>query len=270
MTVISGFTDRTEYTRAITESRQLGSTPGTFKSIFANGSRTRSLSDIDAIVLHQTGYWQRSRGNDVTAYDHTIAHFVVLPKGGVVLQVRDLEVRLNNVIPTHGVHIEIVGCFNSDSFDCNAYRRNQARGRLRTGGRVGASLRSRAEVPHLTQIQATRRLIAALVSHDPIMGQINCILAHRQVTTMGGGRANCPGPHIWYNLGEWARREWHLSTNCHRAQPIPASWQNSRFVIPIPCPPITEEERADRGRVAPRQEGIRSFAYRYQKPTGMA
>jgi hypothetical protein len=270
MTVLSGVVDRTEHTRGITESRQESSIrPGTFKSIFADGRRTRSLGEIDTIVLHQTWYWQTLRGNDVTAYDHTIAHFVVLPKGGEIIQLRDIDVRLNNVLPTHGVHIEIVGCFNSDSFDCHAYRRNEAAGLLYTGGRLHATLRSRAEVPRVRQIQATRRLIAALVSHDPIMGQINCILAHRQVTSMGSGRANCPGPHIWYNVGEWARREWHLDSGCHRAQTIPVSWQNPRFTIPLPCPPIPEEERAARGRVAPRREGVRSFAYRDRTTTGL-
>lgn len=269
MTVLSGFIDRTAHTRSIIESRQEGSTQGTFKSIFATrGSQARSLSDLDTIVLHQTGYWQSIKGNDITAYDYTIAHFVVLPNGGV-LQVRDLETRLNNVAPTHGIHIEIVGCFNSDSFDCDFYRKNLARGRVGTGGYVSSAMRSRAEVPHMVQIRSCHRLVAALVSHDPIMGQVNCILAHRQLTTFGGGRANCPGPHIWYNVGEWARREWHLSTNCHRAQSIPASWQNSRFVLPLPCPNPAEQS-ADRGRLAPRQEGVTAYAYRQQVSTGLA
>lgn len=233
MTVLTGVTDRTEHTRAIEFSNQTSRTTGERIGIF-DRRRSRPLSGLDAIILHQTGFWQSARGNDPGAYDRMIAHFVVLPDGNV-LQLRELEARLNSASQDYGVDIELVGCFNDDRFDCAAWQRHPAEGRARPRGCSPYVVsHSQGEIPSLSQIEAGRRLIAALISHDPIQGRIRYILAHRQVTRIS--RENCPGPHVWYNLGHWAETQWRLSSARRAAdRPIPPTWQESRFAVPAPC-----------------------------------
>lgn len=270
MTVISGVIDRTEHTRHITISNQRSSVTGELIGIF-DGRRTRPLSAIDSIMLHQTGFFQSARGNNVGAYDHMIAHFVVLPNG-TILQLRDLETRLNSIAKDYGLHIEFVGCFNTDTFDCTRYRSyladESSRRERPTRCMNSVVTRSRGDVPTLEQIRAGRQLITTLVNFPAIADQIEYILAHRQLSTIS--RGNCPGPHIWYNVGHWAENEpsLNLSSARRRASAIPSSWRDPRFVIPIPCGD-SASEYSPRQRLAPRPEEITAFACRKQTTTGM-
>lgn len=264
MTVLAGVTDRTEHTRSIEHSSQVSRTTGERIGIF-DGRRTRALTGIDAILLHQTGFWQSARGNDVAAYDRMIAHFAILPDGNV-LQLRDLEARLNSASQDYGVDIEVVGCFNDDRFDPAVWQSHLAEGRARPRGCTPYAVsHSQGELPTLAQIEAGRRLIAALVSLDPIRGQIRYILAHRQVTRIS--RENCPGPHVWYNLGHWAGAQWHLSSTRRASnRPIPAAWQDPRFAVPPPCPDRAQEAPA--GVPAGEEDGVLSLAQRRPGPIG--
>ncbi|WP_031432425.1 peptidoglycan recognition protein family protein [Methylomarinum vadi] len=167
MTVITGVVDRTEHTRRITISNQRSARTGELISIF-DGRRTRPLAAIDSIMLHQTGFFQSARGNNIAAYDHMIAHFTVLPNG-TVLQLRDLEARLNSIAKDYGLHIEFVGCFNDDSFDCARYRgylADESSRRSRPSRCMNSVVtRSHGDVPTLEQIRAGRQLITTLVNY---------------------------------------------------------------------------------------------------------
>lgn len=267
MTIVSGVVDRTNQTRSITHSNQYSAETGERIGIF-DGAETRPLANVDAIILHQTGYWQASRGNDVGAYDHTIAHFVILPNG-TVLQIRDLEARLNSVSANYGLDIEVVGCFNSDRFDCETYRRNMAEGRERPRRCTPRAVsRSQAEVPGRAQIDAGRRLIAAITDHEAMPDQVHYILAHRQLSSLS--RENCPGPHLWYNLGHWAVTRWRMSSSRHRRnRAIPPAWENPRFAIPLPCPPIRTDDQAGQQRLETGPAGVYAAARRRPGTTGM-
>ena len=165
----------------------------------------RSLSRVDTVVLHQTDYRTDARGNDNTAYDRTIAHFVILPNG-TALQVRPLTAEVAGPMPARAVQIEIVGDFPSE------------RGR---GG---------SEVPRVQQLRAGRDLILWL--HAVLLPQpLRHVHAHRQLTRIG--HFNCPGPHIWFNVGCWARDQLGLSsaTTSGAGLPIPEDWESSAYAI---------------------------------------
>lgn len=166
--------------------------------ILSRYAATRPIAAINAIVLHQTGF---NRGNGVESYDRVIAHYVVL-QSGVVLQLRSLDALLNNAHARAGVSIEFVGNFMSD--------RSRAAGAVPTAAQVRAG---RALVKHI-------RLEASGVRH---------ILAHRQFNPTA--KANCPGPHIWYNVAHWAETALGLSSAVRARGSIPDSWRDSRFAL---------------------------------------
>lgn len=251
--------DRTEQTRHITQSNQRSQETGERLSMFNSRSRTRALSDIDSIVLHQTGYFQSARGNRIDAYDYTIAHFVVLPIL-YVIQVRPLETRLNSIASDYGIHIEFVGCFYSDRYDCRSTRRTRPRGRCT----AGLIRRGGGEFPLMDQVLNGQDLMRYLVSLPSLNGSIEHVLAHRQLSTIH--RENCPGPHIWYNLGRWAVNSLGLSDSRPNTRPhmrtIPPSWNDGRFQIPTPCARASTAPRGGRGRLSSRPEGVASYATR--------
>lgn len=167
----------------------------------------RDLSRINAVVLHQTDYRTDARGNDITAYDRTIAHFVIIPNG-MVLQVRPLQALVSGPIPARAVQIETVGDFPSER------------------GRAGS------ELPRLQQVRACKDLILWL--HAVLLPQpLRYVHAHRQFTRPGIGHYNCPGPHLWYNVGRWARAELGLSSYVTGAAGlvIPDAWESDEFSI---------------------------------------
>ena len=251
--------DRTSNTEHITHSRQRSERTGEFLSIFNSHAQTRPLHGIDSIVLNQTGYFQSARGNRLDGYDHTIAHFVVLPIL-YVIQVRPLESRLNSIASDYGIHIEFVGCFYDDNYDCNNPPRR------RPCGRCTANLirRGGGELPLYDQILNGQDLIRYLTRHPTLNGSIRHILAHKQLTTIQ--RENCPGPHIWNNIGRWARRNENLSEirpgTRPNMRPIPPLWNNERFRIPTPCMSASRDLLSIRGRLSSRPEGTTSFAVR--------
>ncbi|WP_031432423.1 hypothetical protein [Methylomarinum vadi] len=96
-------------------------------------------------------------------------------------------------------------------------------------------------------------------------------MAHRQLSTLS--RGNCPGPHIWYNVGHWAENEptLNLSSGRRRAAAIPSAWQDPRFVIPLPCAASDAgSEYSPRQRLTPRPEEVTAFACRKQTTAGLS
>lgn len=168
-----------------------------------NRKKERPLSDVWALVLHQTAF---SRGNDPALYNRTKAHFLIVPDGTVV----QLHPMTNVVWASHGfnnhsVAVEIVGNFRSD--------------------------RHKYYKPHkygqhdLTVEQAIGgfRLIEYLIKEAGIRN----VLTHRQASN---NKSNCPGPDIWCNIGERAIERYDIGDGGPQfkvgtGKPIPDSWR---------------------------------------------
>lgn len=142
-----------------------------------NGS-VRSLSSVNALVLHQTGF---TRGNDITAYDRLGVHFVIIPDGRII-QLFDESINrpASSLFNRRSVAVEFVGNFPLKP------------GKWWTGSTAN-------NIPSKQQIASGRGLIVYLQS----LLSISHVFAHRQATPPSR-RGNCPGPHIWFNIGEWA------------------------------------------------------------------
>ncbi|MCC7425336.1 MAG: N-acetylmuramoyl-L-alanine amidase [Alphaproteobacteria bacterium] len=142
--------------------------------------RSRSSARIDAVVLHQTGF---SRGNTPTSYKDTKAHYVVMPNGTVVhLHPNMAYLAASSAFNEDSVSIEFVGNFPSDS------------GGYWQPGKMGKHR------PTSDQVASGRWLVARLQKE---LG-LSFVFAHRQGET-ANARGNCPGPDIWYQIGEWAK-----------------------------------------------------------------
>jgi hypothetical protein len=166
----------------------------------------RAIGRVDTVMLHQTDYRGSTFGNDVTAYDPTIAHFVVTPNG-TALQLHRLDARVSGPLSARAVQIEVAGDFPSER------------------GRSGS------EVPRAQQVRAVRDLVLWL--HAVLLPQpLRHIYAHRQFTTSGIGHYNCPGPHLWRSVGVWACAELGLTSDRVGAgRPIPPEWESDDFLV---------------------------------------
>lgn len=181
-------TDRTRFSSGFTQTRD-------GRTILRR--RAQSLAELRAVFLHQTGF-VRSQPN---GYDQTIAHFIVR-QSGEVLKIREPSVRLNSVSAGRGVDIEFEGLFPSSR-------------QIRRAGRLGHM--RQLKLPKTPQILAGR----ALLNHLRSTLGLSKVWAHRQFSE--ATRPNCPGPHIWYNVGYWAVQNGGLSDS-GAANQIPAEW----------------------------------------------
>jgi len=141
---------------------------------------TRTIEDIDSIVLHNMGF---ERCGDADAYDQVTAHYAVL-LNGLTLKLWDEEYNLNssNSLNSHSIAIEFEGKFPG------AHRRLYSQEQCERRG---------YDYPTLAQIRSGRQLIRHLINQ---FTNITHVYAHMQVHSGKG----CPGPHIWYNLGRWS------------------------------------------------------------------
>jgi hypothetical protein len=175
---------------------------------------TRDIARIDSIVLHQMGF---SRGNDITAYDGVGVHYCVLPDG-TITQNHDPETYLwaSNGLNSRSVAVEFAGNFPS------------VRGRAHNEARFGR------HIPPLPQIFGGRTLLKTLKEGPGI--RLQYVFGHVQASWPNKG--NCPGPHIWYNVGEWGLRQLGLSDGgrgFHVAggHPIPDRWRDSEWDLTL-------------------------------------
>jgi hypothetical protein len=85
--------------------------------------------------------------------------------------------------------------------------------------------------PTLSQIMAGRGLLQQLKQDHGITH----VFAHRQADRVG--RGNCPGPHVWYNVGEWARRlglsDGGAGFTLTGGAPIPESWRDAAYDLTL-------------------------------------
>ncbi len=207
---------------------------------FACRRGTRPLSQVNAIVLHQTA---GNLNNDPTAYFSVGAHYVVMPNGRILKLYPETDlIQHANSFNGRSVGIEFAGNFPDIErkqcwWDC-APKQN---GKCVKGvskpiyKKVGHTVKSGNVVvrgclyPTQEQMEAGRRLVTAITEKVP---SIRHILAHRQSS---GLRGNDPGPEIWYNVGEWAVQQLGLGSGGatfkeEGGSPIPASWRKPRPV----------------------------------------
>jgi len=146
--------------------------------------RTRPLSKVDAVVLHQMAF---RRGNDPSKYDNVKAHYTVLPDGKIyLLHPHTAHVSTSNGFNGRSVGVEFAGNFPDTKGVCWSPKTNGC---------------------HLVtpeQIKAGRALLRHL---QKTLG-ISHVLAHRQSS---GTRQNDPGPDLWFHVAEWGKRTLGLS-----------------------------------------------------------
>ena len=170
--------------------------------------KNRMSSQIDTVVLHQTSF---SRGNAPDNYLTVHAHFVVLPAGTIV-QLHPIETYLvaSSAFNDDAISVEVVGNFPDE------------RGQYWKPTENGRSVLS----PQ--QIGGGCDLVRYL--HENYV--ISFVFAHRQGETEDL-RGNCPGPDVWFNIGEWAVANLGMSDGGKgykegNGSPIPDSWRRRR------------------------------------------
>ena len=179
-----------------------GESPATYRGV------SRPSAQIDAIVLHQTGF---NRGSDPMRYKDVKAHFAVLPDGTAVqLHPADVFLNASSDFNRDSIAIEFAGNFRNDR---GTWWKEKG---LRTPrqDRLGEA-----------QIAGGRDL----VRHLQETHGLSFIFAHAQ-GELPTWRGNCPGPEVWYHIGEWAKRELGMSDGGRgyrerRGAAIPESWR---------------------------------------------
>lgn len=200
-------------------------------SVALRKGTARQTHMIDAVVLHQMAVL---RGSVVANYMKTNAHFAVLPDG-TIMQLHPVESLLwaSNGFNDVGIAIEFAGNFPNE------------KGAYYQPGSYGS------HIPPKTQIDAGCSLVRYLKEqHD-----LDFVFAHRQgyvsKARLTGAdpfrselrqgsvsspqinqKSNCPGPHIWYGVGEWAIAHLGMSDGgkgykLADGDPIPDSWRKA-------------------------------------------
>jgi hypothetical protein len=167
----------------------------------------RPMSEVRAIVLHQTGFGGWKPDNPL--WPKVRAHFVVRQDGTIQCNfdpLKQLRYGSNHANP-FCITIEHEGNYPNSL------------GKWWEGDKFGKDQLSQS--PAL--VASSRKLIAALKSKYPITH----VYAHRQ---WDKDKQNCPGPDIWLQIGEWGKAElglkdggpdWHYDNGLA----IPASWK---------------------------------------------
>lgn len=173
----------------------------------------RDASSIKGVVIHQTGFnWDDHNVN----WNNTNAHGVVTREGNVII-IHDPIIRLTHgsndaneefiTLEHEGNYKSINGkCFMPEKFGCD-------------------------NAPTVAQIEASRKLISNFKMSYPNFSEIT---GHIQ---WDKEKSNCPGPQIWYNIGEWTIKNLGLKNGPtsdwydDRGAPIPNEWRSSKYKV---------------------------------------
>lgn len=169
--------------------------------------RARLPSEVQAVVLHQTAFSGWSTNNPMWA--RIRAHYVVRQDGSV-LMLHHPTVRMrygSGPCNARGVTVEHEGNLPSDS---GAYWKPE---------RYGRDVLDQ----HPEQVAASRALVRMLCAEYPTIG---LVIAHRHIDAR---KPNCPGPDIWREVGEWAKRELALvePAPLPAGLPLPNTWRGA-------------------------------------------
>ena len=178
-----------------------------------DGRTPRDMGRVDAVVLHSMSFdWS---AYPIQHYDTVKCHFAVLRRGAV-LWLHDVNEYLfaSHGFNTRGIAIEFEGNPIS-SVTGKAYKEEKY-------GR---------HEPTLSQIFAGRALLQGLKQDYGAQ----FVFAHRQAE--GDSRSNCPGPHVWYNVAEWAKRvgfnDGGPGFAIEGGAAIPESWRDKKWDLTV-------------------------------------
>lgn len=164
----------------------------------------RALNTIDALVLHSTAGPER----ELKKYYDFSVHFVIAPNG-TIYQIHDESVHCHGSsgFNSRSVAVEFVGHFKQGNGKWN--KNNNLR-----------------HEPTMQQIESGRKLVKYLKRTI----NIKYVLAHAQAADK-----NCPGPEIWFNVGEWAINNGFSAdgTNITASggKSIPSIWRDKKWDI---------------------------------------
>lgn len=177
----------------------------------------RRLDSVDSIVLHQTSGSTSTNANLFLAIP---AHYVVLSNGRILQLYPETDyIQHANTFNSWSVGIEFAGTFANDSSRCwwDSKTKYVQKG-FRKGSRICAE-------PTSEQVVAGRNLVSAIALKVPT---VKYILAHRQASS---SRSNDPGPSIWFDIAEWAKKQLDLipadDYTEGSGKPIPDSWRSA-------------------------------------------
>lgn len=171
--------------------------------------RIRSLEEVTAVVLHQTGFQWKP---DNPKWSEVKAHFVVRRDGSVVINY-DPEKRMttgSNLANRFCITIEHEGNYAN------------ANGNFWSPEKFGRSYLK--DAPAL--VAAARQLLRDLRGFCP---KLTAVFAHCQ---WNSNKSNCCGPELWQAIGEWSKAElgfkdggpgWHYDGGLA----IPSSWRGT-------------------------------------------
>lgn len=171
--------------------------------------RKRPLESVDLAVLHQTG---TPRMDPTTpALDRVRAHLLVLDDGEVrLLHPLDVYMRYgSSVWNPRCVTVEV---------RANLPTRYTGKGKP-VWWRPDLAGADTIEAKH-AQVRAVREVLAWLRQELPALRYVG---AHRQVEA---GKGGCPGPDLWRECGEYARRVlgYELVATDARGKALPSEW----------------------------------------------
>jgi hypothetical protein len=192
----------------------------------------RDPSTVKYLVLHQMAF---SRGNNPDRYNAVTAHYAILPNGRI-LQLHPVSALLwaSNGFNRKSVAVEFAGNFPN------------TRGKCWETGKYGCHKLTQA------QIAAGRYLVKHLIEQIGLTH----IFAHRQAAKT---RENCPGPDIWYHIGQWAIDNMGLKDGgpgykIDLGHAIPDAWRNWGRSIAKEFEAYPEYEDTETATPPPRQK----------------
>lgn len=173
--------------------------------------KTRSLSDVDSLVLHATAGRQDKPIKD---YWDLSVHFFILADG-TIHQNHDENIRCHGSsgFNKRSVAVEFVGFFKKGYKRDGTEKWDQGKEAFRVR-------------PTTQQIESGRNLVRYL---KKAIG-IKYVLAHSQAANK-----TCPGPEIWYNVGEWAIKSKlvedgrNITAKNSPGKPIPSDYQKDKW-----------------------------------------
>ncbi|HWA61026.1 MAG TPA: peptidoglycan recognition family protein [Caulobacteraceae bacterium] len=204
----------------------------TDKTSVALRKGTRTPSIVDAAVLHQTSY---TRGSTPNLYLTVNAHFVVLPDG-LILQLHPITSLLwaSNAFNDVGIAIEFVGNFATERgvwWRPNEYgRHTPTAAQIQSGRDLLRHLANSAGIEFVFAHRQGYVSDARLNGPDPFRSELRQgSVSSPQVNE----RSNCPGPDIWFGVGEWGLSNLQLSDGgpgykLADGDPIPDAWRKQR------------------------------------------
>lgn len=197
--------------------------------------RIRHPQEIDALVLHQMQCCYELP-NPLWGMP---VHFAILPDGKI-FQLHPIQAFLesSNGFNRRSVAVEFAGNFPDvngkwlvhEKFIENRRQTMRAKGVPETKIQAWVQKFIDDNKNQVTpqQIEAGRYLVRYLMrALQPARG-LTHIFAHRQASSK---RENCPGPDIWYHVGQWAVENLRLKDGgseyrIGKGNPIPNAWRN--------------------------------------------